>query len=305
MVGQATISVEIELGWGFHDKTEPKEVLELSENGRKEREALRWFLDLCDETGTSVSFDIVGHLLLDSCNGSHSGPHPNGWFARDPGTDAESDPLFYAPEVEELIKSSRVDHEVCTHTFSHVLFDEVPNPVLDWELNRVNEIHSECVTSLVPPRHRKPSYQALKDHGIDIVRRSIEERPPHNLFHRFYWTLTREHKLDDPQVVDGITETRVPSLMTLTATYLSRGVTSPHIAYQTIPLRFRQGLQERFLLSALDKAIYQNQGVHYWTHLYNMSHPAQRPPIRTLLEEMNENDRVKVLRMSDLANDHI
>lgn len=305
MVGRATISVEIELGWGFHDRSGPESVPELSENGQKERDALRWFLDLCDETETPVSFDIVGHLLLDSCDGEHPGPHKDGWFDRDPGTDARSDPLFYAPEIAELIESTRTDHEICTHTFSHVLFDEVSREVIDWELDRVSELHECNVTSLVPPRHRKPPYDVLREHGIDVVRRAFDEDPPNGSVSRFYWTLTRSHRLDEPRTVDEVTETRVPPLMTLSATYLSRGTSDPHPAYRIFPRRIRQRQHERFLRSALGEAIREDRGVHYWTHLYNIAHPAQRRPIRGLLEAMNKTDRLKIRRMSDLASGHM
>jgi peptidoglycan/xylan/chitin deacetylase (PgdA/CDA1 family) len=305
MSGSATISVEIELGWGFHDKADPRDVPELSDDGRAERDALAWFLNACDDAGIPVTFNVVGHLLLESCDGSHHAPHPDGWFDRDPGTDADADPLFYAPEVVEMIREAEVDHEICTHTFSHVLLDEVADDVIDWELDRAQDLHDEPIVSLVPPRHRKPPYHILRDHGIEVVRRAVAETPPASTVGWFLWALTRDHPLDHPRAVDGIVETRTSSFMTLTASYLSSGVSQPHPAYRAIPRRIRTRRHENFLQSGLDEATREDSHIHYWTHLYNMAHNAQREPVGDLLNSMAGDDDFDVLRMSDLRSVHM
>jgi hypothetical protein len=301
MTGSATISVEIELGWGFHDYADPYDVPELSDDGEKEREALDWFLSVCDDAGVPVTFDVVGHLLLSSCDGDHDGPHPDGWFDRDPGTDAETDPLFYFPEAVEKIRDAEVDHEVCTHTFSHVMCDEVRDEVLDWEFGRVSQLHDDRIVSLVPPRHRKPSYDVLRRNGIEVVRLATDDEPPSNQARRYVWNLTRDHPLDSPTETDGVVETRSSPFMTLTASYLSSGVSSPHPAYRVIPRRLRQRTHERFLLSGLDAASRENSHIHYWTHLYNMSNEAQRKPIRRFVETLGSRERIEKKRMAELA----
>jgi hypothetical protein len=305
MAGSATISVEIELGWGFHDKADARTVPELSDDGQAERETLRWFLEVCDEAGIPVTFNVVGHLLLASCDGRHDGPHPDGWFDRDPGTDATIDPLFYFPEVLEVIQGADVDHEICTHTFSHVLLDEVGNAVVDWELDRVEALHDEPVVSLVPPRHRKPPYVVLREHSIEVVRRAFDETPPSSTVGWFLWALTREHPLDHPDVVDGLVETRTSSFMTLTASYLSSGVAEPHPAYRVIPESLRERRHERFLEEGLRAAARDGANVHYWTHLYNMAHEAQRAPIEGLLQSIGSDPAVDALRMADLRDRHM
>lgn len=305
MPSSATISVEIELGWGFHDKADPREVPELTDDGQAERAALQWFLDSCDDARVPVTFNVVGHLLLDSCDGIHEGPHPAGWFDRDPGTDVESDPLFYAPEVVELIRDADVDHEICTHTFSHVLLDEIDDEVIAWELDRVEELHDEDLVSLVPPRHRKPPYDILRDHDIHVVRRAVNETPPSSTVRWFLWALTRDHPLDRPRTVDGIVETRTSSFMTLTASYLSSGVSAPHLAYRVIPERLRTRRHERFLKSGLDAAEGENSHIHYWTHLYNMANHAQRGPIEAFLNSLGSDAAIEAVRMEDLRRDHM
>lgn len=301
MTTTARISVEIELGWGFHDKKPPSAVAELSDDGSAERAALQWLLDLCDEFEIPITFNIVGHLLLDSCDGNHDGPHTDGWFDRDPGTDVDTDPLFYAPEMAEWIRDAEVNHELCTHTFSHVLCDEVSDAVLDWELGRIAELHTEDVVSLVPPRHRKPPYNLLQRHDIEVLRLPVDEHPPSNPIGRYIWTLTRNNALDEPITVDGVVATHISPVMTLSAPYLSRGVSSPHPAYRLLPEAIRQKRHEGFLKSGLDAAIREESGIHYWTHLYNIAHGAQRQPLRRFMMRLSQNEEITTNRMADVT----
>jgi hypothetical protein len=137
MSGSVTLSIEIELGWGMHDKQQYEH---LSKDGSVERATLKKLIHLCDELNIAISFDIVGHLLLDSCHGSHDGPYPVGWWAEDPSSNADDDPLFYFPEAIGWLSDSAVDHEICTHTFSHILLEEMEEDVLAAELETVKKI---------------------------------------------------------------------------------------------------------------------------------------------------------------------
>jgi len=303
MTGTATISVEIELGWGFHDRVNPYETPELSNDGRKEREALEWLLQLCDEARVPVSFDIVGHLLLESCDGTHDGPHENGWFERDPGTDEERDPLYYFPGVVDVINDAEVEHEICTHTFSHILCDQVSDEVLAWELQRSRELHDENFISLVPPRHRKPTMAALRENDINVVRIANEEQIPSNLVTRYVWNYMRDHPLHTPEMVDGVIQTKTSPFMTLTASHLSRGVSEPHPSFQIVPCQLRQKSHKRFLISAMEAAVSKQSHVHYWTHLYNLAHEAQRRPVQSFLKNLGDSSVMNAKRMSDLTID--
>lgn len=286
MTASATISIEIELGWGFHDQRPPSEVPELSGDGEAERAALRRLLNLCDEFDVPITFNVVGHLLLDSCDGSHDGPHPEGWFERDPGTDVATDPLFYAPEVVDWIRDAAVDHEICTHTFSHVLCDEVVPGVVDWELARVDDLHDESIESLVPPRHRDPPRDVLRSHGIEALRLSVDESPPTGAIGRYRYMLGRSHPVGRLEFVDGVLETRTAPVMTLTSTALSKGVAPPHPAFRVLPQRLRSRRQRSFLLDGLDRAVDRDEHIHYWTHCYNLAHESQWPPIRDLFDAL-------------------
>ena len=162
MNGVVTLSIELELGWGMHDWAEYGH---LSSDRSAETEALHRLLDLADRLDLPITFDIVGHLLHDSCSGSHPGFHPESWWDEDPGTCNDSDPLFYAPDLIREIRNRETDHELATHTYSHLLADEATAEELDDELATVNELHADvglsAPTSIVMPRHQQPTIRFL------------------------------------------------------------------------------------------------------------------------------------------------
>ncbi|MFC7115805.1 polysaccharide deacetylase family protein [Natronoarchaeum sp. GCM10025703] len=207
MTGTVTLSVEIELGWGVHDIGEYGH---LSEDGRAEREFLRQLLDVCDETEIPISFDAVGHLFLASCEGSHDGPYPDGWFDADPGTDVAVDPLFYAPDMIENVRTRDTDHELCTHTFSHTPHGTVSTTAADADLDHAQRVHEDILgertCSLVPPRHMTPPSHVLRSNGIDVVREAANRRASSRLG-RAKELLLGPPPMGDPTIEDGVCRT--------------------------------------------------------------------------------------------------
>jgi len=308
MPAPVTLSVEIELGWGHHDK--PGEYQALSEDRRAETEALRRLLAVCDDHEIPITFGVVGHLLHHSCDGVHEGPHPDGWFAADPGTDVETDPHFYAPDLVEMIREAEVDHEVATHTYSHVLCDEIGTDVVDWELERVRSVHAsnglESPVSFVPPGHRTPPFRTLIDHDLVITRSPFSQDGPSvgTPFSTFLWILARRHPVGQTIDEDGIVKTFCTPYPSLTANHLPIGQRSPHSAFSVIPKRLRRRLQRRFLRRGVKRAIERDAAFHGWTHLYNMANSDQMAVVRDFLQTLSkrrEANSIDVLTMADLA----
>lgn len=303
MVGRITISIEIELGWGIHDR---QKYDHLSADGGPERRCLYRLLDACDDYGIPISFDIVGHLLLHSCEGDHSGPYPDGWFDEDPGTDMESDPLFYAPDIAAEIAQRRTDHEICTHTFSHAVCDTMPPEVQKQELEHAQRLHEritdEQTESLVPPRHVCPSLDALNDHGIEIVRIQDDD-PASNPVRRFRELLFGPPLVQSPALADGIVETYCTRNQSLTAASLPSGRSPPHPAFRWLPVRARQRLHERYLRKATELAIERDSHLHLWCHLFDLNDEYQLPPIESylaVLDELEQTGAVEVETMAEL-----
>lgn len=284
--GTLTLSIEIELAWGFHDVDGGDQYL--SHNRERETEILHRLLALCDEWEIPISFDVVGHLLLDSCDGTHGSSYPNGWFDADPGTDRKRDPLFYARDLIKMIEQAAVDHEIGTHTFSHVMCDEVSDAVMRQELEMVEEIHERAGVgaprSFVPPRHRSVSNKLLHEYGIETLRLAdFTEAHPDNPARQYISKFTSIAPIAEPRFVNGVLETYCSPHPTLTAPFLSTGQAAVHPAYRVVPPTVRRRIHTRNLSTSLTRAIEQNSFVHHWTHLHNMANDHQMQPIELFL----------------------
>jgi len=307
MAAVVTLSIEIELGWGVHDI---EEYSHLSSRGREERTWLATLLDRCDEVDVPISFDVVGHLCRAACNDEHEGPHEPGWFDADPGTDVTTDPLFYAPDAIDSIANRSADHEICTHTYSHVDCSSVSREVLDWELaeaqDQLERLTGSRTVSIVPPRHYRPPAAALREADIETMRISRDtsdrSRPA-----RARELLVGPHPTFEPKLVDGIVETYCTSYPSLTATALPSGQRPAAAPFSAFPIRLRQALHRRYLRRAVTEAIETDGYCHLWCHLYDLSNRQQFSPISGFLGDlaaMRDRGDVEVMTMVDL-NDHV
>jgi len=301
------VSVEIELEWGFHDIIQRSNV---SEGAVAERETLGSLLDLCDEVDIPITFNVVGHLLHASCNGEHDSPHEDGWFLADPGTNVDTHPGYYAPDMIHTIIDAETSHEICTHTYSHALFDESDRQTANWELQQTRELFSlfeiPPSRSIVPPRHRTPPKDVLRDFGIDIVRLPMPgfERQSQGRVRKFLSTLSNEIPRSTPRVVDEVVETYCTPHPSLSALYLPNGRNQPHPAFRAIPMWLRRRLHSRQLGRSLDRTIEEQSTLHVWTHLQNISNDAQWPQVASFIRKLGserEKGNISVLTMGELS----
>lgn len=294
--------MEIELGWGaIRDK--PERRLQRFSGPDRETETARFeeLVNITDEYNVPFTFDIVGHLLLNQCDATHEGPHPDGWFRPDPGTDAMADPLWYAPDLVEKLKQANTNHEICTHTFSHIPTAEMSGEVLDWELRESRQLHNEVglefSTSIVTPWHQSPPYTVLRDHDIDRIRVPADDfESLSNPVEKFWWYLSRRPVECRPQMVDDILEIYTSSGPSLSALYLPQGQNRPHPAFRAIPLPVRRRIHLRYLRQAI-QAAKEGADVHLWTHLYDICNEAQWPQVQTFLREAGEAHRQNDLQL--------
>lgn len=291
MSGLITLSIELELGWGMHDQGEYGH---LSHDRTAETQALNRLLDLVDRYDIPITFDIVGHLLHSSCSGQHSDLYQPGWWSEDPGSNSMEDPLFYAPDLAAEIRERPVNHEITTHTYSHLLANEATTDQLDDELSKVSEVHLKhgisTPTTIVMPRHQSPSYTTLSSHGINTIRTTVKGYTPSfsNPVSKLWWLLTRDHPVSDLQIRDNLLETRVTPHPSLTATSLPEGQSSPHPALSIIPTSIRQRLHQEYLNNAIGLAENEGKHVHLWTHLYNFSNDVQWDTMKPALARIGQ-----------------
>jgi peptidoglycan/xylan/chitin deacetylase (PgdA/CDA1 family) len=159
------ISLDTELAWGrlSHDKATP-----LSEDESAGRNAIKYILDVFDTHQIPATWGIVGHLLLDSCNEEthYRAPYID---AVDPGTDQDTNPLYYAPEILNWIQTADVSHEVAGHSFSHPRFGEIDRSQAQTELEamvRAFEDRGVSIESIIHPGIDLAHLDLLKAYGI-------------------------------------------------------------------------------------------------------------------------------------------
>lgn len=300
------MSVELELGWGVHDLDGHDD--HLSENGREERRFLRRLLDVCDRASVPMTFDVVDHLLLTSCDGHHEGPYPEGWFDADPGTDVAADPLFYAPDVVDAIRSRSIDHDLCTHSFSHVPHGTADAAAVSADLERGLRLEAELLgerpRSYVPPRHRAPPSEVLRESGLDVVRTAIENQAD-NPLKRTRQLLFGPPPMRDPEWIDGVLRTYCTTHPNLAAPTLPSGQRPADRPFRWLPDRLCQRLHLQYLERATVRAIANDTQLHLWCHLYDLSNERQLAPLAEYLRtlgRLQEQGRVEVCTMDALPD---
>ena len=299
-----TLSTEIELGWGVHDVGQ---YYKLSDRREAETRCLDELLDACDEAGLPFSFDVVGHLFLDACEGFHESPHDEDWWDADPGTGRDADPWFYAPDMLDSIDASDVDHEVCTHSFSHVDCDHVDDEVVTWDLLEAQRQHErrygEWTRAFVPPKHRVPPVSALHEADIEITRQHIEE--PLSKAEKLKQFLFGPLPNRPPRLSDGVVTTYCATYPSLTSPVLAQGSQERAAVFRYLPFTTEQIklLHRRKLVNAVERAKETDTPLHLWTHLYNMSNEDQLDVVRDFLAYLRvqeANSEIEVLTMDEL-----
>lgn len=167
-MGSVVISVDAELGWGFHDLDPPSTTrVEVGRAG------WRTLLDVFERYDVPATWAVVGHLLLAGCDGRHADhPTPDGWFDTERGAWADRPELRCAPDLVADTAASPVGHEIGCHTFSHVLFGETTGEVAAAELAAARAAAPPGIEyeTFVFPRNAVGHRELLADHGFTCYR---------------------------------------------------------------------------------------------------------------------------------------
>jgi hypothetical protein len=170
-MGTVVISIDAELCWGFHDReTLPTERIAGARTG------WRSLLTLCDEFDVPATWAVVGHLMLEDCDGDHTDhPAPTDWFDHERGPDALPADWRFGRDLVEATAEAAVDHDIGCHTFSHVELgaSSTSRQLARAELAASIRAGRECgieAASFVFPRNNIGNRQALAAYGIRCYR---------------------------------------------------------------------------------------------------------------------------------------
>jgi len=182
--GKFVISIDFELGWGgVFNETIFNNNLELYKETRK---AIDKIIELFEKYQISATWAFVGHLMLESCTKENNIKHPEiirpnyswfdkDWFHDDPCGREEENSIWYADDVLKKVMSCKVDQEVASHSFSHIIFGEegCSKDCAESDIRRsveVAEYYNIDLSSFVFPCHSEGHKDILKKYGFNIYR---------------------------------------------------------------------------------------------------------------------------------------
>lgn len=163
-MGRVVISVDAELGWGFHDRIAPPE-----RRIAAAREGWETLLELFDEYDVPATWAVVGHLLREECGSG--GKHGSCPCVQSPVLAERA--RRYAPELVTAVGEAAADHELACHSFSHPLFDDISKERARSEVVRsiaAAREHDITLRSFVFPRNRVGHRDVLAEQGFTTYR---------------------------------------------------------------------------------------------------------------------------------------
>jgi peptidoglycan/xylan/chitin deacetylase (PgdA/CDA1 family) len=154
MAGKLTISIDLELAWGFWDILTP-DILRLSES--RERAVCDKLLELFDHYHIPVTWAVVA-AVLDRASAQGR-----------PGNEAS----WYAPEIIERIRAAKTSHEIGSHGGRHVYYDRMSEAEATEDLEFVKQVHRDnglALDSFVFPRNAVGHLDLLARAGLRTFR---------------------------------------------------------------------------------------------------------------------------------------
>lgn len=183
--GGLIISADFEMAWAWRYAKSNADFIKKSQI---ERTNFPKIIKVLEEYNIPITFATVGHLFLDKCQkGEHDWmqkiPHFNerwnfttgDWYDHDPYTDYIKSAEWYAPDLIKMIIDSRVEHEIGSHTFSHIDFSykNCPGNVADDEIKAcliAAKPFNVNLESMVFPGGTWGNIEVLKKYNFNIYR---------------------------------------------------------------------------------------------------------------------------------------
>lgn len=293
-MGSVVISIDAELGWGFHDLPDPPyERVEFARRG--------WIHlhELCNQYEIPATWAVVGHLLLPDCDGVHES-HPSlpNWFERE-RTEWQMRPdLRFGGDLVRALQSSSVEHDIGSHSFSHVIFDD------------------ERLTDEIVRAELQAAIDAAKPYGIEydsfvFPRNAIGYR---TILSEFEFSVYRSKQSRAPGLlrnVEKLATTAVPKRMELSTPVIDEyGMVDvpPSLFLFSFEGAARHSLETvgidpivRQATGAIDRTLREDGVFHMWLHPNNLITDSDISRIRAIFEYIDK-QRSNGLRIETLAD---
>jgi peptidoglycan/xylan/chitin deacetylase (PgdA/CDA1 family) len=201
--GGMILSADFELAWAPRFSKRVAAPLKHALNlAAQERRNFPQLISIFDKHKIPCTWATVGHLFLTEAPEDHYKnikrlPYfetewlkftSGDWFDNVPQTNWKEAPEWYAPDLINQILASELNHEIATHTFSHINFSDkiCPPEVADDEIlysKMAMESYKLTPESICFPFGSYGNVPILKKHGIKIYRRKLLT---HQLAYPFY-----------------------------------------------------------------------------------------------------------------------
>lgn len=184
--GGMIISADFEMSWAWRYTKTGADYLK---KGTLERKNIPHIIKLLEDYNIPITFATVGHLLLESCEAEdhtwmkripHFDDHwkftSGDWYDHDPCSNYNDAPQWYAADLIDKILDSKVEHEIGSHTFSHIDFSykNCPPTVAEDEIKAcisAAEKRNIQPESMVFPGGTWGNIETLKKYGFSIYRK--------------------------------------------------------------------------------------------------------------------------------------
>ncbi|RDI69715.1 polysaccharide deacetylase family protein [Halopelagius longus] len=167
-MGSVVISLDAELGWGYVDYDDPPARV------RHARSGWRTLLSMFDEYDVPATWAVVGHLMLEDCDGEHADvPASEGWFSKERDSGRFGSDQRFGGGLVKAVADASADHELGSHSFSHPEFDRIDRAWADAEVARCVELADERgydLDSFAFPRNSVGHRDVLAEHGFTCYR---------------------------------------------------------------------------------------------------------------------------------------
>ncbi|MEY7849677.1 polysaccharide deacetylase [Natrarchaeobius sp. A-rgal3] len=276
-MGSVVISLDAELGWGFHDlETPPGRRVEAGRRG--------WstMLELFETYEIPATWAVVGHLMLESCDGRHADhAAPEGWFERERTTWRDREDLRFCPDLVGDLLESDVDHEFASHSFSHVLFDrpETDADIAAAELERSVEVAAGwglSVDSFVYPRNGVGHRDVLAEYGVRAYR---GRSPTGDGVRGLFDSAIRDRSMLVDPTIDEYGLVNVPASLFLFGFEGPARTVAESIWRDPMVVQARRGI---------DEAVRRDGVFHMWLHPNNLVSERDDRRMRAILEYLDQ-----------------
>lgn len=175
-MGSVVVSVDAELAWGFHDLFPLS--AEREQRMTQVRDRWKTLVDLFDQYDISATWAVVGQLLAKDPSQYHE-QHPisEEWFETAQENYKHNPEWWRGTELIRTIEAADANHEIGSHSFSHVVFSEVPEEIALAESRFSKQIGVDNgidFISFVFPRNKIDHEHVLSETGFTCYR---GERP--------------------------------------------------------------------------------------------------------------------------------